>query len=615
MSFLFPAFLAAAVAVALPIVLHLLRRDVAPDRPFTAVRLLRRSPVERSRRRRIRDILLLAARVAALLLLALAFARPFAPESGAAMLPLRVIAIDRSFSMGAPGVFDRARDLGRAAVNDAAFGERIAVIAFDERADVLAPPGSAADARAAIDSLQPSAGGTRFAAALSKAAELASGGPAKVVLITDLQRAGWEGESRVRVPATVDVDIRAVGAPTGNAAIAEARFTDDGLVAIIRNASPMARKGAVVLRQDGREVARSSYAVAAGANAEVPLRWKAAAGGVVLAIDDPEGFPADNARHLIAGAAAAPAVLVVTSGDTSGFFLRRALEAAHASDLSAFRAEVVSPGQIAGGRAESIARHRAVVLLSTRGLDRPAREGIAAFVKEGGGLLIAASPDVDPEVVASMFGWKAASLVPQGEVTPATLAATDVRHPIFQAFGGLAANLGAVRITRAWRVADEGWHVAARFDHGAPALLDRSLGAGRIVLFASDLDRRWNDFPVHPAFVPFVLEAVRHVASRTIDPDTYIVGRVPPGIQSDPGIHRLESGRVVAVNVDTRESGTGVMTPAEFNGMLEPVPQAPVNQAVRSEQIEGRQSLWQYGLLLMLGVLVVESFVGRVQVS
>ena len=76
MSFLYPAFLIGALAIAIPIVLHFLRRDIAPEIPFSAVRLLRRSPVARSRRHRWRDLLLLAARIAALLLLAAAFARP-----------------------------------------------------------------------------------------------------------------------------------------------------------------------------------------------------------------------------------------------------------------------------------------------------------------------------------------------------------------------------------------------------------------------------------------------------------------------------------------------------------------------------------------------------------
>ena len=53
MSFLYPAFLLGAVAVAVPIVLHLLRRDVAPEVPFSSVRLLKPSPVERTRRRRL----------------------------------------------------------------------------------------------------------------------------------------------------------------------------------------------------------------------------------------------------------------------------------------------------------------------------------------------------------------------------------------------------------------------------------------------------------------------------------------------------------------------------------------------------------------------------------
>ncbi|MGH9311337.1 MAG: BatA domain-containing protein, partial [Vicinamibacterales bacterium] len=75
MSFLYPVFLAGAAAIAIPIVLHLLRRNVAPEVPFTAVRLLRRTPLEQTRRRRLRELLLLVARVAALLLLAAAFAR------------------------------------------------------------------------------------------------------------------------------------------------------------------------------------------------------------------------------------------------------------------------------------------------------------------------------------------------------------------------------------------------------------------------------------------------------------------------------------------------------------------------------------------------------------
>ena len=57
MSFLTPLYLAGAALIALPIILHLLRRDVAPKVDFTAVNLLKKSPVDRSRQHRLRDLL------------------------------------------------------------------------------------------------------------------------------------------------------------------------------------------------------------------------------------------------------------------------------------------------------------------------------------------------------------------------------------------------------------------------------------------------------------------------------------------------------------------------------------------------------------------------------
>jgi hypothetical protein len=136
MSFLYPAFLLGALAVAIPVVLHFLRREVAPEVPFSAVRLLHRPPVPRGRRRRLRDLLLLVARAAALLLLSAAFARPYV-KGAAASSALRIVAIDRSFSMGAPGAFAHALEIARRAVDEAGTGEGVGVIAFDDRRHAL----------------------------------------------------------------------------------------------------------------------------------------------------------------------------------------------------------------------------------------------------------------------------------------------------------------------------------------------------------------------------------------------------------------------------------------------------------------------------------------------
>src|SRR4051794_16968241 len=100
LSFLSPLFLIGPLAAAVPIALHLLKREPEPRVRFAAVRLLKQAPVEYTDRRRIRELLLLALRIATLVLFALAFARPFV-ASGAAVGPAGVtmVVLDTSYSM------------------------------------------------------------------------------------------------------------------------------------------------------------------------------------------------------------------------------------------------------------------------------------------------------------------------------------------------------------------------------------------------------------------------------------------------------------------------------------------------------------------------------------
>src|SRR5262249_31130709 len=100
LSFLAPLFLAGAAAAAVPIVLHLLKREPEPRVQFAAVKLLKQAPVEHTQTRRLRELILLAIRVAAIVLLAAAFARPFL-ASGAAIgsAGVTIVALDTSYSM------------------------------------------------------------------------------------------------------------------------------------------------------------------------------------------------------------------------------------------------------------------------------------------------------------------------------------------------------------------------------------------------------------------------------------------------------------------------------------------------------------------------------------
>jgi hypothetical protein len=607
-SFLYPLFLAGALAIAIPIALHLLRRDVAPEVPFTAVRLLRRSPLEQTRRKRLRDLLLLLARVAALLLLAAAFARPyFAAPAG--VPSLRIVAIDRSFSMGAPGRFQQAQALAREAASSGGAAQ-VAVIAFDDRATVVAPPGGPGAARAAIDAQRAGFGGTKYAPLFARVHELAGDQQAQVVVISDLQRAGWSGEAPPSIRPGIGVEVRQVPPAPANLAVGAVRRTADSIVVTIANGGAEPASGMARISVDRQEVASSPFTAAAGSSVDVSVRYRAADRGLLsAAVDDPAGLQADNTRLLLLDPSSRTRVWIVAGRDReSGLYVARALQSADGDE--GFEVEEQAAGLLATPSSRQPGREAAVVLLSTRGLDRSSRDTIAAFVRDGGGLVVAASDNVEPAVLATMMGWQAFS--PAVESRPAgSLAPTDVRHPIFRPFGALAANLGDGRFDRTWTLRTDGWDVLARFTSGAPALMERREGRGRVMLFTSDLGRRWNDFPLNPAFVPFTIETVRHAAGSSDRRRDYTVAEAPEGVPHEPGSYDV-GGRRITVNVDPRESSVAVMTTADFEKMLQPAIAAAVAPlAMQAQQVEGRQNLWRYGLLLMMLALVAESVVGR----
>ena len=116
-----------------------------------------------------------------------------------------------------------------------------------------------------------------------------------------------------------------------------------------------------------------------------------------MTVDDPAGIPGDNVRYAILGAATPATVLVVTTSgdlDKDAWYVRHALGSVRG----------MSTTGLATIDDEVLRRYGAVVLLSTHGLERRARERLAAYVTGGGGLLVAAGPDVDSDVVADVLG-------------------------------------------------------------------------------------------------------------------------------------------------------------------------------------------------------------------
>ena len=619
-GFLSPLFLAGLLAVAVPIALHLLRRRIDPVVPFSAVRLLRQAPVEHKRRRRLEDLLLLALRVAAILLLALAFARPYLVSSEThAALPVTAVFVDVSASLDAPARFALAQRLARQAVDEAPAGHAVALGRFDVRADLLvAPTTDRAVARVAIDGLRPSASATRYAAAVARGADAIAGRGGRLVLITDLQTAGWDASAPASLPPDVAVEVHDVGELPANAGIIEVARTPTGVRAAIRNAGP-ARTIPLTVQVEGAPPVTQEIALPAGAVEVAELALELPARGALRAtLDDPEGLAADNTRWLVLDPRPARHVRVIAAPGAQqrdALYLTSALRAM--APPRSFEVDVVAADRVTPERvAEGVS---VVAVLGTAGLDRRATERLQTFVQEGGGLFVAVGPALNIDLLAAGLG----DLLPRVRIDPAaaaprSLAAGDLRHPVFRVFAGTPGAFDTVKFTRvASLLGTTGSRVLARFDGGAPALVEQPAGLGRVCVLASDVGNRWNDFALHPVFVPFVVETFTWLAGGLEPPRAVAPGETGLAGTDQPGTieWRLpgsdEEGARVAVNVDPREFEPARESADAFERRLDrrTARDVPGREAARRQEAE--QGLWRYGLGLMLLSLVVESVIGR----
>ena len=96
--------------------------------------------------------------------------------------------------------------------------------------------------------------------------------------------------------------------------------------------------------------------------------------------------------------------------------------------------------------------------------------------------------------------------------------------------------------------------VLIRFEDGRPLLIERRIGAGRLLVLTSPLDREWNDLAIHPLFVRFVGEAARYLTATAAAPNISVGSVLPTGVNGRNGAQVFDpTGRRVLALGDTTE--------------------------------------------------------------
>jgi hypothetical protein len=547
MSFLAPLFFVGLAAVAVPLIIHLIQRERKEVVHFPSLMFLRQIPYQSVQRRRIHNWLLLALRCAAIALLVAAFSRPFfkqdptrvvAAASGAREV---VILLDHSASMGYADRWTRAQAEAQKVASSIGAGDRATLVLFATgEEEAVRATSDRASLEVAIREAQVTSDATRYGPALRYAQSVLSRStlPRKeAVLISDFQKTGWEQREEIRLPEGATLTPISVATPgTANVSVTKADFQRTpfanaeqvAITVLVVNRGPAKVADLPVkLEIDGREMESKPLNLEANSSGSITFKpinvADANVRGVVRAGTDQLAI--DNAFFFVLSPTRPVSVLQLVADGASAqtsLFLSTALEQGVAP---VFKTDVMPISRLTAAALE----RRSVVVLNDVGQVSSASDALLKqFVEQGGGLFI---------ILGDRTPWGSAGspLLPGAlgpsvdrSVAPkATFGQIDHSHAIFELFK--TPNSGSFTDAQFDRLrtltpapTDQ---TLARFDDGRAALVERRVGAGRVIAFTSTVDRSWNTFPVTNVFVPVVHLAFRYLAQYEDPAAWYTVGR------------------------------------------------------------------------------------------
>lgn len=661
MGFLAPWFLAGAAAVGLPIWIHLLKRHRTDPRLFPSLMLFEKREQSSVKHRRLEYLLLFALRTLMILLIALLFANPFIRRSAAAKdsKKLTVIAVDRSFSMRAGDRLNQAKSEALNLLGNVKPGEQAQAVALGATVQALTQPtSSTGELRAAIASIGASDSRASFGELARYTRTLAESVkmPIELHLVSDLQKSAMPpGFTDLRLDPNTTLVLHQIGKAEANFAVenvvAPRRIYDVKKVRVVATVSGFdapASKKTVTLLINGKALQTKSV--------DIPAAQEQAGRTSVefLGLDAPYGFSRGEVKIDGGDALAADdsfpfsvertdprKILFIDNGLKRGLLYFKA--AIEASPDAAFTVETMHPEMATN---QALANYAFVVLNDPSELPPGLNDALTRYVNGGGALLISLGPAaaslakvpvIDEPIVAAPYAARERDQF-------LSVSDLDIGNPVLRSVNRFA----GVSFYQAIRVTPQKSQVLARLNDQTPLVLERQMGEGKALVFASTFDNQANDLPVHAAWVPFVQETAAYLGGGgaeqpvNLPVDSYIELRTakqgasaevlgPNGkrlltLQEETSAKNFQLDSegffevktagghhsVIAAHADRRESDLSVIPP-ETQELWKATGNGDTSAAGASglENQDDRRpwGLWPYLLLVLLVVAVVESVV------
>ena len=720
LTFLSPLLIWGTLLGAIPLIIHLLNRRRFRRVEWAPMRYLKLT-IQRNRRRiELEQLLLLLLRISLPVILFLILARPLLNPTGlenwlgGSGRVSHVILVDDSLSMGYADdggaiAFHRVREVAGALLTATKPGDRATLVTTSAPASpVFQEAEGTRREELAGDALSLPKTGTHAAwpavfEAVDGILQSCTYPTRELTILTDLRKAGWDSHISTVTKRWEGQGVRVrfldVGVEESNNIALESLTPLDRTIlsgaesrweALVRNGSSrLAAGGKAILRVDDRPTEVALPEIGPGQSAKIPLKARFSGSGMHdLSFHLPDdALPGDNERW-VAVPVKDSLLIRLVDGEPSAEPFGSEVDYLVAplsigvGDAEAWRVEVVEEDDFLSPRLEPA---DILILANVAAPTNDQAAQLAKLVREGMGLMIYTGGKLDVGLYNDLFYRTGERLLPfplkaQAEGEIHGLFIEQVRpSPIEQLLELKTSALERVSVRQIMEVddapgnSDPKVRVLARWNNGprSPALIERVVGEGKVLLWTTTADRAGSDWPIEPSFVLAVREAIRGTARPTELTNTVIAGERPkrvirsdqqisnvlltmPGAREplplraspneanpkdnlgpsvtvevpdtrETGLYRLnwEEGSLgtrkdlFAANPDARESKLERISEKELRAML-----APLKVEIASARGEGLDAfsasgkeIWQRVALGLLVLLVLESifaaWVGR----
>jgi hypothetical protein len=620
MSFLAPLFLLGGLAVALPVVFHLVRRSSREKQMFSSLMFLKPTPPRMTRRNRLENIFLLLLRCLAICILALGFARPFLQKPMAAT-PTNttgaqiVLLVDTSASMKRDGVWAEALVKANTALEQATTADQVAILTFDDQVRTVISfdqwaamnfSDRTALANQRLAESNPTWHATHLGNALIAAAEVIEDaekreqhtGPRRIILITDLQDGSrLDGLQGYEWPRGLEVVVEPVKSkrPT-NAALQWVMDAEDSASVAAESPVRIRVSNSADAKHEQFQIRWAGVAEAASLDAYVPpgqsrivpapkVPTNAVASRITLSGDD-DDF--DNNVYVVAPKAEEVNVLYLgneadTDAAQSLYYLKRAFQDTRRQAVQLNHQNPLSrpPATLSPSDGERDGVRGARLAIVTGTLSEERSNEMRQYLTNGGTALLVMN---DPQLIQTLGRLTGIPDLTASEAAVANYAmfgAMDFTHPLLAPFAD--PRFGDFTKIRFWKHRQlspdplPGARVIASYDNNDPAILEVPVGRGRIFVFTFSWRPADSQFALSSKFVPMLYSLLDQAGGVTAQLAQFRVGDVVElgalTVQSSAAnvsVRKPDGSQVQLTSGETRFTQTDLPGVYEVQGIATP---------------------------------------------